>query len=76
MAGNTLKLQYTGAMQVAVTLCSKRKRGKAHMCTQENHGLKTLATCWTQSQLSRATHTQIIFWRKFCRKREWRHSFK
>ena len=30
--------QYTGAMQVAVTLCSKRKGGKAHMRTQENTG--------------------------------------
>ena len=59
-------------MQVAVTLRSKWKRGKA----QQNHGLKTLATRWIQGQLSRATHTQIIFWRKFRRKREWRHSFK
>ena len=72
----TLKLKYTGAMQVAVTLCSKWKRGKARKCTQQNHGLKTLATRWIQSQLSRATHTQIIFWRKFRKKREWRHSFK
>ena len=36
------------------TLQQKEKGGKAHMCTQENHGLKTLATCWVHSQLSRA----------------------
>ena len=47
-------LQYTGAIQVQWHFAAKGKRGKAHMCTQENHGLKTLATCWVHSQLSRA----------------------
>ena len=34
------KAKDTGATQVAATMCSKRRRGKAHRCTPENQRLK------------------------------------